>query len=114
MIVRTAILEGEVLPENQEKFDDFIAAEVVPIAKRFPGVKSVRIMRALSIEDGGPSLYMTFESVYESIDAMNYAFTFPVRQEIKAKFAEIMPLFKGRLFHVTQHLITDGAVPSAA
>lgn len=110
MIVRTAYLEGEVAPQNMERFDAFIATEVVPIMKRFPGVMSVRVMRAQGIEDNGPALYMTFESVYDSVEAMNHAFFFPVRQELKAKMAEIIPLFKGRLFHITQHLLADDSV----
>jgi len=107
MIVRTAYLEGKVLPQNVRQFDAFIATEVVPIMKRFPGVRSVRVMREQGIEDGGPSLYMTFESVYDSVEAMNHAFTFPVRQELKSKMQEILPLFEGRLFHITQHLVAD-------
>ena len=114
MIVRTAYLEGEVRPEEIEHFDAFITTEVVPIMKRFPGVRSVRVMRAMTIEDGGPSLHMTFESAYDSIEAMNHAFTFPVRQELKTKMIQIMPLFKGRLFHITQHLITDESVDMKA
>ncbi|MFC7407560.1 EthD family reductase [Hydrogenophaga atypica] len=113
MIVRTAILEGEVKPEDRARFDAFVETEIVPLTTQFPGIKSVRIMRAQSIEDNGPLLYMTFESVYESVDAMNHAFTFPIRKELKAKFAEIMPLFHGRLFHITQHLITDEKVAAA-
>lgn len=111
MIVRTAYLEGSVKPEDIARFDDFIAAEIVPLMKRFPGACSVRVMRAQSIEDNGPSLYMTFESIYDSVEAMNHAFMFPVRQELKARMVEIMPLFKGRLFHITQQLIADEAVP---
>lgn len=113
MIVRTACLEGEVKPQDIDRFDAFIATEVVPVMRRFPGVKSVRVMRAQTIEDNGPALHMTFESVYDSVEAMNHAFSFPVRQELKARMLEIMPLFKGRLFHITQHLIADECVSQA-
>lgn len=113
MIVRTACLEGRVAPEDRERFDAFIASEVVPLMKRFPGVRSVRVMRAESVEDGGPALHMTFESVYDSVAAMERAFTFPVRQELKARMAEILPLFSGRLFHITQRLIADERVDAA-
>lgn len=114
MIVRTAYLEGEVSLQDVDRFDDFIATEVVPVMKRFPGVRSVRVMRGQTIEENGPALYMTFESAYDSVEAMNHAFSFPVRQELKTKMLEIMPLFKGRLFHITQHLIADESVAQAA
>lgn len=107
MIVRCAYLEGRVEAANLARFDDFIAREIVPVMKRFPGVRSVRVMRALSVEDDGPLLHMTFESVYDSVEAMNHAFDFPVRQELKARMKEILPLFTGRLFHITQELIAD-------
>jgi len=110
MIVRTACLEGFVNPEDIDRFDAFIAHEVVPLMKRFPGVRSVRVMRAQSIEDDGPMLLMTFESVYDTVDAMTHAFTSPVRLLLKAKIAEIMPLFNGRLFHITQKLLVDEPV----
>lgn len=107
MIVRCAYLEGRVEAANLARFDDFIAREIVPVMKRFPGVRSVRVMRALSVEDDGPLLHMTFESVYDSVEAMHHAFGFPVRQELKARMKEILPLFTGRLFHITQELIAD-------
>jgi len=114
MIVRAAYLEGRVAPENMAHFDAFIAREVVPLMKRFPGVRSVRVLRAISVEEDGPQLHMTFESVYDSVEAMNHAFTFPIRQELKAKMVEILPLFTGRLFHITHELIADKTVGSAA
>lgn len=107
MIVRCAYLEGRVESENIVRFDAFIAREIVPVMKRFPGVRSVRVMRALNVEDDGPSLHMTFESVYDSVEAMNQAFSLPVRQELKARMKEVLPLFTGRLFHITQELIAD-------
>lgn len=70
MIVRCACLQGDVDPENRMAFDRFMASELRPLMKRFPGVISVRIMRAERIEDGGPPIYMTFESVYPSIEVM--------------------------------------------
>lgn len=110
MIVRAAYLEGHVKHENLQRFDDFVAREIVPLMRRFPGVRAVRVLRAQSVEENGPSLHMTFESVYDSVQAMEHAFTFPVRQELKARMKEIAPLFSGRLFHITHHLIADERV----
>lgn len=107
MIVRCAYLEGDVAPENRRRFDDFMAREILPMMLQFPGVKSARIMRCESVEDGGPRIYMSFESIYASLEAMEHAFAQPIRQAFKAKLAEIMPLFSGRLFHITQALLVD-------
>jgi hypothetical protein len=110
MIVRTACFEGTVKPEDIDRFDAFVVDEVVPLMKRFPGVRSVRVLRAVSIEDDGPLLHMTFESSYDSVEAMERAFVDPVRQALKARIAEIWPLFHGRLFHVTQKVLSDECV----
>lgn len=113
MIVRAAYLEGTVASADLERFDAFVAREIVPLMKRFPGVRSVRVLRAQTIEDDGAALHMTFESVYDSVEAMNHAFTFPVRQELKARMREIIPLFRGRLFHITHQLIADERIDQA-
>ncbi len=113
MIVRTACLEGRVQPQDIDRLDVLVATEIVPLMKRFPGVLSVRVLRALSIEDDGPLLHLTFESAYESEDAMRKAFLDPVRQELKAKLSLITPMFIGRLFHITQKLIADERVVGA-
>lgn len=113
MIVRTACLEGRVQPQDIDRLDALVATDIVPLMKRFPGVKSVRVLRALSIEDDGPLLHLTFESAYESEEAMRQAFLDPVRQELKAQLTRITPMFTGRLFHITQKLIVDDRVVDA-
>jgi uncharacterized protein (TIGR02118 family) len=107
MVVRCVYLEGTVDGEDRERFDRFMVEEILPLMKRFPGAVSARIMRQLSVEDGGRPLYMTFETVYPSLEALEYAFTQPIRKELKAKLSEIMPLFGGRMFHITQELLGE-------
>ncbi|SOY68873.1 conserved hypothetical protein [Cupriavidus taiwanensis] len=112
MIVRCAYLEGSVRPEHRSRFDAFINAEIVPLMKQFPGATSVRVMRANTIEEEGPSLYMTFETVYPSVEAMEQAFAQPVRRLLRQKLREIKPLFEGRVFHITQTLLADASLPA--
>jgi hypothetical protein len=107
MIVRCVYLEGDVNKAEQERFDAFLVDEILPLMKRFPGALSTRIMKSGSIEDGGRQIYATFETVYTSQDAMAFAFTQPVRKELKAKLAEILPLFHGRMFHITQEILGE-------
>ena len=113
MIIRSAVLEGSVKPEDSARFDAFISNEIVPLMKQFPGVKSVRVLRANLIDEGGTPLHMIFESKYESMDAMNHAFTHPVRLELRAKLKEILELFEGRMYHVTQDVLADDPVAAA-
>lgn len=110
MIARCVYLEGDFAPGKREEFEAFCVQEILPLMKRFPGVLSVRIMSALDIEDSGHALRISFESIYPSREAMDYAFTQPTRQELKKKLAEKLPLFKGRMFHITQQVLTDETV----
>lgn len=107
MIVRSACLAGQPKPGQAHTFDAFIVREIAPLMKEFPGVRATRILRSARVEDGGPALYLSFESVYDSHEAMQAAFEAPIRQRLRAKLAEIMPLFDGRLFHITQELLHD-------
>lgn len=112
MIVRTACLQGSVKPQDIDRLDRFVAEEVVPLMKSFPGVRSVRVLRALCVEDDGPLLHMTFESAYDDEQAMRSAFTHPVRSELRARLEHIKPWFEGRMFHITHKLIADEILDS--
>lgn len=115
MIVRSACLEGQPKPGQARTFDELIVREIAPLMQEFPGVRGTRILRSAVVEDGGPALYLSFESVYDSQEAMRTAFAAPIRQQLRARLAEIMPLFDGRLFHITQELLHDDRLmPSAA
>lgn len=107
MIARCVYLEGSIEVAKKMEFHQFLVNEIVPLMKRFPGVLSVRVMSALQIEDEGRNLCISFESLYPDLDAMKYAFAQPIRGELKQKLSEIMPLFKGRMFHITQNVLTE-------
>ena len=107
MIVRCAYFEGAPAPEHKESFDRFFAEEAPVILKKFPGIISLRIMKAQSVEDNGHQIYLSVESVYPSLEAMKHALTQPAREEFKARMMSIMPMFKGRMFHITQELVAE-------
>lgn len=107
MIARCVYLEGCLPEENRQDFFNSITKEIVPLMKSMPGVLSVRVLAAMEIEDEGRDLRITFESIYPSKEAMNFAFSQPIRSQLKAKFNEILPLFKGRVFHITQQVLAE-------
>lgn len=112
MYVRCAYFEGEVAPENRERFDRFMREEVVPRILRFPGIRRFRIMRAGWHEEGATRLYQTFELTFDSLEAIERALASPERADNVAKMKEIMPLFAGRIVHVNHEVTTD-ATPRA-
>lgn len=107
MIVRTAHLHGQPKPGHEPEFDALVMQDIVPLMMQFPGVRATRVLRAAKVEDDGPLLYLSFESVYDSQQAMEAAFQAPIRQELRARLQKIMALFDGHIFHITQQLLHD-------
>jgi len=46
MYVRCAYFVGDVASENQDKFNRFFEDEAIPLIHKFPGIRSVRLLRA--------------------------------------------------------------------
>lgn len=111
MIVRGAYIRGSIAAAHREQVVTFLHAEIAPIMRRFPGARHVRILISDSIEEDGPNICLSFETTYDSLAAMEHAFTFPVRQELKLRMKEVLPLISGaQLFHITHTEISDGKI----
>jgi len=104
MHVRCAIFEGVVAEADQPKFDAFIQERVVPIISGFPKIRVMRVLRTKSVEDNGPPVYQIFELQFDSAEDAAAALATPKRAESRAALAEIMPLFKGRIYHINLNL----------
>jgi hypothetical protein len=107
MIARCVYLEGSIEDSRKKEFEKFLIDEIVPLMKRFPGVLAVRVMTALQVEDEGRNLCISFESMYPDLATMEFAFTQPIRGMLKKKLSEIIPLFHGRMFHITQNVLVE-------
>lgn len=100
MIIRSAVLEGTVAEDRREAFDRHMTTTVVQAIARYPGIRSVRVRRPVETEAGAPPVYMIFDLAFDSLAAMHAALASPVRQEVRAKIAEIMSGFEGRVYHL--------------
>ena len=104
MYVRCAVFEGEVAPSDQKNFDAHVAEKVLPILAAFPKIRSARVLRAQSVEDDGPPIYQVFELQFDDEADMRAALASPNRARSRAAVAEVMGLFKGRVYHVNHRL----------
>lgn len=100
MWVRHGYFIGTVKPENQDKFNAFIDTKARAQWLKFPGLKSLRILRAKWHEDGAPGLYQTIELTFESKDAIDTMLASPERAAMGGIMSEIMPLFEGYTKHI--------------
>lgn len=100
MIVRSAVLEGTVDEAEREAFDRRMADTVLPAIARYPGLRKVELRRSAEAEAGAPPVYMTFDLHFDDLEAMHRALASPVRQEVRARIAEAMGPFRGRVYHL--------------
>lgn len=100
MIIRSAVLEGDVPEADRAHFDRQMVETVLPAIRRYPGIRDVTLRRKAEQEDGAPPVYLTFDLVFDSLEAMHAALASDIRQEVRAQLGTIMPLFKGRVYHL--------------
>lgn len=106
MIIRTAVLEGEVPAADKAHFDREMAETVLPAIRRYPGIREVKLRWRAEQEDGAPPVYLTFDLYFDSLEAMHAALASDIRQEVRRELGTIMPLFKGRVYHL---ILREGA-----
>jgi hypothetical protein len=100
MHVRAGIFEGTVDPKDQPAFDAFIQEKVLPILTSFPKIRQARVLRSKSVEDDGPPIYQVFEMQFDTAEDCAAALASPTRARSRAALAEVMPMFKGRIYHI--------------
>jgi uncharacterized protein (TIGR02118 family) len=100
MIIRSAVLEGDVPEADRAHFDQQMVETVLPAIRRYPGIRNVTIRWRAEQEEGAPPVYLTFDLVFDSLEAMHAALASDIRQEVRAQLGAIIPLFKGRVYHL--------------
>lgn len=100
MIIRSAVLEGTVAPGEREAFDRHMRETVLPALARYPGLREARLRAPAESEPGAPPIHMIFDLVFDDLAAMHAALASPTRQEVRARIAEVMGAFQGRIYHL--------------
>jgi antibiotic biosynthesis monooxygenase (ABM) superfamily enzyme len=99
MIVRSAILEGNIPAADRQQFDAQMAGPVLAAIGTYPGIRQVKLRRLVQADDGTPPVYMVFDLHFDSLDAMNAALASPTRQAVRQQIGAVMGLFQGRVYH---------------
>jgi uncharacterized protein (TIGR02118 family) len=104
MYVRAGYFEGEIAEKDFERFKTHVEREVAPLIMKMPGIRDLRILWGREFQDGAPPYMLALEHAYDSKAAMEAAIASPARDAMRAKLAEVMPLFKGSIRHVNYDL----------
>lgn len=100
MIIRSAILEGSVPDADRATFDSQMEGTVLNAIATYPGLRHVRLRKPAEVEAGAPAIYVQFDLYFDSLAAMHAALDTPVRHQVRETIAAVMPLFKGRVYHL--------------
>lgn len=108
MIIRSALLLGEVAPADRPAFDAYMRDVVVAEISTYPGIRSVILRRAVAdvAEAGAPPLYMQFDLVFDSLADMDAALASPVRAAVRDRIKAGMGAFRGTVAHVVSESLT--------
>ncbi|MBL8702254.1 MAG: EthD family reductase [Alphaproteobacteria bacterium] len=100
MIIRSAILEGDVAPADRARFDAHMGETVVAAIATYPRIRAVELRRTVERDEGAPAIYMQFDLLFDSLEDMHFALASETRQAVRAEIAKAMGMFKGRVYHV--------------
>ena len=99
MIVRQALFDGTIHPGREAEFRRFVTERLMPMWRRFVGVRDVKVMFALERDDGAPSYPLVLAMTFDDEAALAEALEAPVRFESRAETAELMKMFDGWIHH---------------
>lgn len=106
MLTRSAIFEGRIRPGQEKAFFDIIENKLLPIWRRMPHVKDVRLFRPLEKEDAAPQIVLVQQIDYPNREAIVEALSSPVRDEAVAASEALNQFFEGRHYHYIYDKLT--------
>ena len=99
MIIRQAFFEGTIHAGREAEFRAFVEERLIPMWRRFPGAREVRVLFNVSRDDGAPSLPLSLAMAFDDEAALAVALDAPIRMESRAVTGELMQMFDGHVHH---------------
>ena len=109
MIVRQALFEGSVHPGREADFRAYVDDALLPLWRRFPGVREVRVLHEVERDSGVPEVAMVLSMVFDDPEALQAALDSPVRFESREVTRGLLAMFDGRVRHHVYDLSHDEA-----
>lgn len=107
MIVRQALFEGSILPGRQADFRAYVDETLLPLWRRFPGVREVRVLHETERDDGIPEVAMVLSMAFDGPEALQAALDSAVRYQSREVTKGLLAMFDGRVRHHVFDLAHD-------
>ena len=99
MIIRQALFEGCVHPGREAEFRAYVDSKLMPLWRRMPGVREVRVLHEVERDNGIPEVAMVLSMAFDSPEALQAALESPVRYESREVTGGLLAMFDGRVRH---------------
>lgn len=99
MIVRQALFEGSIHPGREDDFRAYVETELLPMWRRFPGVREVRVLHERDRDAGLPEVAMVLSMAFDDAEALQAALDSPVRHDSREVTKGLLAMFDGRVRH---------------
>jgi hypothetical protein len=99
VIVRQALFEGVILPGREDEFRAYVAERLVPLWRRLPGIRDLRVLYETDRDEGVPGVVMVMFTAFDDAAALAEALASPVRWESRETTKGLLGMFDGRVRH---------------
>lgn len=99
MIVRQALFEGTIRSGREAEFRAYVAPALLPLWRRFPGVREVRVLYEIERDAGMPEVALVLSMKFDSAEALQAALASPVCYESREVTKGLLAMFDGRVRH---------------
>lgn len=110
MILRQALFEGRIHPGREAEFRAYVDEALLPLWRRFPGLRELRVLHEIDRDDGVPPVALALCMAFDDRAALDA----PIRYESREVTKGLLALFDGQLRHHVFDLARDEAGEAAS
>ncbi|MFV0386625.1 hypothetical protein [Paracoccus sp. (in: a-proteobacteria)] len=107
MILRSAILIGQIADDRAEIFDRFMQRKVVPALRRYPRIRKVTLRRHLERDDDCPPVLMQVDMLFDTFEDMRHALASQEWHDAHEVIASGFGDFRGTVTHMVCDLLVE-------
>jgi hypothetical protein len=99
MIVRQALFEGRIHDGREAAFRAYAADRLLPLWRRFPEVREVRVLHGIEHDPGVPEVALALSMAFDDAGALARALESAVRYESREVTRGLLAMFDGSVRH---------------
>lgn len=95
------------MPATKPRSAPYVDEALLPLWRRFPGVREVRVLHERDRDSGLPEIAMVLSMAFDDAEALQAALASPVRYESREVTQGLLAMFDGKVRHHVYELAHD-------